>query len=107
MAFFTAIRYTKKMLKTLGIIVWTGCLLVLGYQAASWVLFATWPSITLMDALSTVSNLDYFSIINSLPFDLAIKAAYVCFTTQLSLFLWWTGATLFGLALTTTVIFSK
>lgn len=97
MAFFAAIIYMKNMLKYLGIIAWTGCLLSIAFQALTWVISASWPSITLMDALSAVSNTDYLTFIESLPFDIAIKAMYLCFTTQLSLFLWWFGVCMFSL----------
>lgn len=92
------------MLKTLGIIAWTGCLLVLAYQAVSWVIFAAWPSLTLMDMLASVFGIDSLSLAETLPFDIAFKAAYVCFTTQLNLFLWWTGVTFFGLAFVTKTV---
>lgn len=107
MVIFAAIIYMETMLKTIGIIAWVGCLLVLAYQAVSWVLFASWPSVTLMDALHTVSNIDFLSIIESLPFDVAIKAVYVCFTTQLSLFLWWTGAFSFSMTFASKILIKK
>lgn len=107
MAFFAAIIYMQIMLKTIGIAAWVCCLLVLAYQAISWVLFAAWPSVTLMDALHAITNVDFLSFIESLPFDMAIKATYVCFTTQLSLFLWWAGAFSFALTFAAKIILKK
>ena len=93
------------MLKTIGIILWAGCLLTLAWQAVSWVIFASWPTITLMDALAAVTDVDFLSIIHTLSFDLAIKTFYICFTTQLTLFLWWAGVFFFGMSFAKRTIF--
>lgn len=106
MAFFAAIIYILTMLKSLGIAAWISCLVVITYQAISWVISASWPSVTLMDTMHA-ANIDILSIINSLPFDIAIKAIYVCLTTQLSLFLWWAGIISFGLVVAGKLLFKR
>lgn len=85
------------MLKSLGILAWGGCLLTLAFQGLSWVVTGSWPTITLMSILSRFFGLDLLDVGSSLPLDLAAKAAYVLTTTELSLFLWWTGTALFCL----------
>jgi hypothetical protein len=37
------------------------------------------------------------TLARQLPPDMAAKAAYVLFTTELTVFLWWAGVALFGL----------
>jgi len=92
------------MLKTLGIITWILCLFVLGYQTISWILFASWPSVTIMDASQQFLGIDISSLVQSLPFELAVKTAYLCLTTELSIFLWWTGITFFGLTFINSIL---
>ncbi|MBI9079135.1 MAG: potassium:proton antiporter [Pseudodesulfovibrio sp.] len=95
------------MLKSLGIIAWIGCLLVLAYQGISWILFACWPSLTLMDASHALFGIDYTSFVQSLPLDLAVKTAYLCFSTELSIFLWWTGTAFFALVFLNKILVRK
>jgi len=83
------------MLKNIGILAWIGCLTTLAYQGVSWVIFKAWPSVTLLDVLHSWFGIDLLSFISNLPMDVAAKAVYVCFTTQLSLFFWWIGAAFF------------
>lgn len=85
------------MLKIAGFLAWGGCLLVLSYQGLSWALFNEWPSITLLDVLDAIFNIDILSIIQAFPLGIAARTLYICFTTQLSLFLWWAGVVMFGL----------
>jgi len=99
-----SIPYT--LFKTLGLLAWTGCILLLGYQAVSWAFTAAWPSLTLMDVGGRL-GLDLLTLIRSLPLEFAIKGAYVLITTQLSVALWWAGAFFFGLALLSAVIAGK
>ncbi|BCS87426.1 potassium:proton antiporter [Pseudodesulfovibrio sediminis] len=91
----------------MGFISWIGCLLVLGYQAGSWVLFKAWPSITLLDLLQIVFGIDLLSLIQHFSLEVAFKAAYVCFTTELVLFLWWLGVVMFALMIATQILFKK
>lgn len=86
-----------RMLKSLGILTWGGCLLTLAWQGVTWAVTGSWPSLTLMDVFGRLFGLDLLTLARSLPLDIAAKAAYVLFTTQLTLFLWWTGVALFGL----------
>jgi len=95
------------MFKTLGFLSWVGCLLTLAYQAGSWVLFKAWPSVTLLDILETFFGIDILTLIQHLSFEIAFKAIYVCFTTELAVFLWWTGVVMFGLMLTTMLLSKK
>lgn len=97
MAFPTAIIYMHSMLKSLGMLAWGGCLLTLVWQGATWALTGAWPAPTLMDVLGRLFGLDLLTLARELPLDIAAKAAYVLFTTQLAVFLWWTGVALFGL----------
>jgi hypothetical protein len=85
------------MLKTLGILAWGGCLLTLAWQGAAWAVTGAWPSITLMDVFGKLLGLDLLTLARQLPLDMAAKAAYVLFTTELTLFLWWAGVAMFGL----------
>ena len=94
------------MLKTLGIIAWSCCLLVLGYQGVYWILYASWPSVTLLDATQKL-GIDLISIGQSLPLEMAAKSAYLCFTTELSIFFWWTGITLFSLVFVSKMFLKK
>jgi hypothetical protein len=88
------------MLKTIGILAWGGCLLTLAYQGIFWVIYKSWPSISLMDILRSVFDLNILTTVENLPVDIIVKASYVAFTTQFSLFLWWTGVIMFGLMFT-------
>lgn len=83
------------MLKNMGLLSWLACLVILAFQGLSWLLTGNWPSITLMDGLNRLFGLDLLSLAQNLPLDIAIKAAYVCFTTELALFLWWLGVAMF------------
>ena len=94
-------------LRTFGIAAWIGCILILVYQAASWVLHAAWPSLTLLDTAYEILGLDLASLIKSLPLEFAVKASYILITTELSIALWWTGIFFFGLAFTSKVVFGK
>jgi hypothetical protein len=84
------------MLKTFAIIAWGGCLLTLAWQGAAWAVTGAWTSITLMDIFGKLFGLDLLTLAGQLPLDIAAKAAYVLFTTQLTLFLWWAGVALLG-----------
>ncbi len=94
------------MLKSLGIASWIGCLLVLAYQAVHWILFASWPSVTILTALNA-ADVDILTLVDSLPLDVAIKAAYVSITTQLSLFMWWLGVFFFILTILKNIFLKK
>lgn len=94
------------MLKNFGIASWIGCILVIAFQAATWVFTASWPSITLMDALNRL-GINSTDFIETLPLEFTIKAAYVLFTTQLSVAFWWIGASLFILAFASKILFKK
>jgi hypothetical protein len=94
------------LFKTLGIVSWSACILILAYQAAVWGVTAAWPSVTLMD-VGTRMGIDLLSLVRSLPLEFALKSAYVLVTTQLSVALWWAGAVLFALAFLTTMLFGK
>ena len=85
------------MLKSLGFLSWIGCLLVVAFQAAAWVLSGSWPSLSLFSVLRTLFGLDLISVADTLPLEAAAKLLYVALTTELSLFLWWTGVAMFGL----------
>ncbi|MGE4192381.1 MAG: potassium:proton antiporter [Pseudodesulfovibrio sp.] len=71
--------------------------MTLAFQGVSWAVTGSWPPITLMTALGRLFGLDLLDIGSTLPLDLAAKATYVLMTTELSLFLWWTGTALFCL----------
>jgi hypothetical protein len=92
--------------KTLGIITWSACILVLGYQSVTWVVTASWPSVTLMDTGARL-GLDLLTLARSLPLEFAIKGAYVLVTTELSVALWWVGAAFFALAFLHAMLFGK
>ncbi|WP_319467215.1 potassium:proton antiporter [uncultured Pseudodesulfovibrio sp.] len=94
------------LFKSSGLISWIACLLTLAYQGISWVLTASWPTITMMDTLSRI-GIDLTSLIQSLPLEYAVKAAYVLSTTELAIALWWLGATFFALALVNKVVFKN
>ncbi|MFH1913723.1 MAG: potassium:proton antiporter [Pseudomonadota bacterium] len=94
------------LFKALGLLAWTACILVLGYQAVSWAFTAAWPSLTLMDIGGRL-GLDFLSLVRSLPFEIAIKGAYVLVTTQLSVALWWTGAAFFVLAFLSAIVVGR
>lgn len=94
------------LFKTLGIIAWSACILVLGYQSATWVVTASWPSVTLMDTGARM-GLDLLTLARSLPLEFAIKGAYVLFTTELSIALWWAGAAFFALTFLHALLFGK
>lgn len=92
-----AIIYMPYMLKTFGFISWVGCLLTLAYQGVSWILFKNWPELDMLTVLHTLFGLDLLRAIEALPLDVFAKLLYVAFDTELSLFLWWLGVTMFGL----------
>ncbi|EGB13898.1 hypothetical protein DND132_0683 [Pseudodesulfovibrio mercurii] len=85
------------MLKTLGMIAWIGCLMTLAWQGAAWAVTGSWPSITLMTVLGKLLGMDLLTLAGNLPLDVAAKAAYVLVTTEVAVFLWWSGVALFGL----------
>ncbi len=91
---------------TLGVLAWSACILVLGYQAAMWVATADWPSVTLMDIAGRL-DIDLLGMIHSLPLEFALKFLYVLATTQLSLALWWTGVAFFALTFINKTIFGR
>lgn len=95
------------LLRLLGITAWIGCVLTLIYQSLTWVFTASWPSVTLSDALNVIPGVDLFTPTETLPLEYAMKVTYVMLTTQLSIALWWTGAALFGLTLGWKVILNK
>ncbi|WP_285905743.1 potassium:proton antiporter [Pseudodesulfovibrio pelocollis] len=94
------------LFKALGLIAWTACIMVLGYQTVTWTFTATWPSLTLMDIGGRL-GFDLISLIRSLPLEFAIKGAYVLITTQLSVALWWAGAAFFVLAFLSAIIVGR
>lgn len=94
------------MFKSLGILAWGGCLLTLAYQGLTWVFTKSWPSLTLLDILHSFFGLDTLTIIRQFPVDIGVKILYVCFTTELSIFLWWLGVTMFA-AFTALLIVKK
>jgi hypothetical protein len=87
------------MLKSLGFLSWAACLLTLTYQSVSWVLFNNWPELDMFSVLNTLFGLDLLSIVEALPLDATAKLLYVALTTELALFLWWTGVAMFVLML--------
>ncbi|BDQ32891.1 potassium:proton antiporter [Pseudodesulfovibrio portus] len=87
------------MLKSLGFLSWAACLLTLAYQSVSWVLFNNWPELDMFSVLNTLFGLDLLSIVETLPLDATAKLLYVALTTELALFLWWTGVAMFVLML--------
>nr|WP_321257457.1 potassium:proton antiporter [uncultured Pseudodesulfovibrio sp.] len=107
MAILQAIIYIKSMLKNMGILAWIGCLITLAYQSVSWAISAVWPSVTLLDVLRSFFGLDLLSFVTNLPLDMAAKAVYICFTTQLTLFFWWMGVALFVTQLLTQIFIRK
>jgi len=84
-----------KMLRTLGIACWTGCILTLLYQAGAWMLTASWPPLSLLDLLGW----DMTSPVRSLPMEYMVKAFYVLAVTELALAFWWLGVACFILAM--------
>lgn len=96
-----------KVLRTLGLTVWVGCILCLAYQCMTWVFTASWPGLTLIGVFYDLLGLDLASLINSLPFEVAIKTTYLLATTELAIALWWMGAILFASAFATKIIFGK
>ncbi|MGL1862130.1 MAG: potassium:proton antiporter [Pseudodesulfovibrio sp.] len=98
---------TNKILRALGIGSWIACILVLAYQSLNWVLNASWPALTMMDASQALLGIDLVSLINSLPFEFAIKTTYILVTTELSIALWWIGVVFFGLTFVSKIMFSK
>jgi hypothetical protein len=50
-----------------------------------------------MDVFGKLFGLDLLTLARQLPLDIAAKAAYLLFTTGLTLFLWWAGVVMFGL----------
>ncbi|MBG0790105.1 MAG: potassium:proton antiporter [Desulfovibrionaceae bacterium] len=85
------------MLKSLGFLSWTGCLLVLACQAVGRFLTGDWPHLSLFTVLRSLFGLDLLSAAETLPLDTVAKLLYVALTTELALFLWWLGAAMFGL----------
>lgn len=85
------------MLKSLGFLSWTGCLLTLAYQAVSWVLFKSWPPLDMLTVLRSLFGLDLISVVEVLPMDIVAKLLYIALATELSLFLWWCGVAFFTL----------
>lgn len=96
-----------RIMRSLGIAAWVGCILTLAYQSLTWVFTASWPSLTLMDAAYTLFGFDLASLVQKLPMNLAVKITYLLITTQLTLGLWWLGIFFFGLALIFKVILDK
>ena len=94
------------MFKILGILFWAGCLLTLAFQAAAWVLTASWPSVSLMDAAGRL-GLDVTDLFNTVPTEILLKGTYVLLTTQLSVGLWWAGTACFCLALAQHILLKK
>lgn len=95
------------LLRILGITAWCLCVLVLVYQAGSWIITASWPTLTLMDVSTDLFGLDLLSIIKSLPIQTAFKTIYILLTTDLSIAMWWAGVFFFGLSFVSKVIFDK
>ena len=89
------------MLKSLGFLCWISCLLTLAYQAVYWVLFKSWPALDMFTVLRNIFGLDLVSVAEALPLDTVAKLLYVALTTELSLFLWWSGTAFFILLLVT------
>ncbi|WP_419788101.1 potassium:proton antiporter [Pseudodesulfovibrio sp.] len=94
------------MLKYLGMISWAGCLITLVYQAVTWIITASWPSVTLLDTAHRV-GIDLTDFVTTLPVDILLKLAYVLLTTQLSLALWWLGLAFFLMAMAQRIILGK
>lgn len=88
-----------KTLRTFGILCWTGCLVTLMYQAATWLLTASWPRLTLLEIIYDLVGWNGATSFRSLPLEYALKALYVLTTTELSLALWWLGVASFVLAM--------
>lgn len=88
-----------KALRNFGITAWIGCILVLGYQMFSWLLTASWPSLTLFGVFYDVFGWDMTSLLRSLSLEYVMKAFYVLTTTEFSLALWWLGVAFFLLAM--------
>lgn len=85
------------MLKSLGFLSWTACLLTLAYQSASWFLSGRWPGLDMFTVLRTLFGLDLLSVVEAVSLETAAKALYVALTTELALFLWWLGVAMFCL----------
>lgn len=83
-----------KSLRTLGITFWTACLLTISFQAATWLVTASWPSLTLL----RVFGWDTATSARSISFEYMLKALYVFATTELALAFWWLGVACFVLA---------
>ncbi len=95
------------LLKTLGIVTWTGCVITLLYQSVVWILTATWPSITLMTILSDILGIDIIDLFQHCSISLAIKLTYFLTTTELAITLWWAGVLLFAAAVCSKVLLGK
>lgn len=95
------------LLRFLGMFAWCLCILVLLYQAGTWVLTASWPSISLMEVASDAFGVDLLSILETLPVQAAFKTIYLLFTTDLSIAMWWTGVFFFGLSFASKVFLNK
>lgn len=95
------------LFRTLGLGSWIGCILTLAFQAVSWVLSASWPSVTLLDVARRIFGFDLASMINSLPLELGVKTTYILITTELSIAFWWAGIFFFALSFFTKVLFGK
>ena len=85
------------MLKSLAFIVWSLCIVVLLQQMYVWLRIDAWHSLTLMDAMQNLFGWDVLSMASRLPLDLAVKGAYLLFTTGLAQALWWMGAAFMAL----------
>lgn len=94
-------------LKSLGILFWASCLLTLLYQSATWIVTASWPSLSLMGVSTELMGLDVASAIASLPLDMAVKTAYILFTTELAVALWWAGLLCFAATMTIKILFHR
>lgn len=95
------------MLKSLGLIAWAACLLTLVYQSLVWAFSASWPSLTLMSVSNSLLGIDMVSLADTLPLDLAVKASYLLFTTELAVALWWTGVFFFAATLVSKLLFKR
>lgn len=95
------------ILRALGIMSWTGCILTLLYQAVTWVFTAKWPSVSAMDAIDSLLDIDMGVLISNLPFSTAFKATYILTVTELSLFLWYAGAFFLLSAFSLKILFRK
>ena len=94
-------------LRILGIVAWIGCLLSLAYQSLTWIVTATWPTMSLLSIFYDLLGMDLAAVIRSLPLDIGVKTLYVLATTELVITLWWAGVVLFILAVLSKLIRGK